>query len=519
MTDLAPDTKRASLQNNYRNEFILVFLWSFVIAILVSSFINISPLISVSFIALSGAIFVAEKVHKKFVTKEIIFIVLTLLSFGLGSLRYAIKDFHELQKPTDAGYVVDEPEHRDTDTRFIFQSNNGERVLVSTDMYSHVEYGDTVSVKGKLERPGVIVENDGRSFDYAAYLSKDDIYYTMSFAKVSQFDEKASSALGQASGKSRPILFRLTGILIQIKNSLVSKMKQILPEPESSLLAGLIVSGKQALPSAVLDEFKRAGVVHIVVLSGYNITIVAEFFLALLGFLSLRRRAVVSSIAIILFVLMTGATATVVRAGIMALIVLLGKVIHRQHSVSRTLLLAGALMLLENPKLLVFDPSFELTFLAMLALVYVEPVVSSKLSFITEKYGLKTLLATTIATQATVLPFLLYSVGNVSIVSLLSNVLILVFVPFTMLIGFIAVLIAFVSSSLALPLTFITHLLLAWILGVASVLGNLSFASIKISHFPMWLTLMLYAGLGFILWRLRQPVQERNSPHKLPSSS
>jgi competence protein ComEC len=248
-------------------------------------------------------------------------------------------------------------------------------------------------------------------------------------------------------------------------------------------------------------------VVHIVVLSGYNITVVAEFFLALLAFLPLRRRAIVSGIAIFLFVIMTGATATVVRAGIMAPVVLLGKVIHRTYSAPRTLLSAGVLMLVENPKLLVFDPSFQLTFLAMLALIYMEPVVSSKMSFISEKFGLKTLLATTIATQVTVLPFLLYSVGNVSVVSLLSNILILVFVPFTMLVGFIATLLAFLSPILALPFTFVSHILLAWILGVAHVLGSLTFASIKISHFTWWLTLVSYALLIFIVWRSRSSLR------------
>ncbi len=493
MTDLVKDTKPASRLSSY----ILTFLWSFIFGILVSSFINVSPLISVSSIFLSVIIFVAEKIHKKVVSKEVIFVVLVLLSFGLGSLCYAVKDFHELKIPTDTGIVADEPEHRDTDTRFIFQADNGEKVLVSTDMYSHVEYGDRVRVKGKLERPGIILEDDGRSFDYAKFLSKSDIYYTMSFTKV----EIISSGNGN----------KVLALLLHIKNSFVGKMKQILPEPESSLLAGLIVAGKQALPSAVLDEFKRAGVVHIVVLSGYNITVVAEFFLALLAFLPLRKRAIISAVAIILFVIMTGATATVVRAGIMALVVLLGKVMHRTYSAPRTLLFAGALMLVENPKLLVFDPSFELTFLAMIALIYVEPVVSVRLSFITEKYGLKTLLATTLATQITVLPFLLYSVGNVSVVSLLSNILILVFVPFTMLVGFVATLLAFIHPYIALPFTFASHILLAWILGVAHFLGNLSFSIIKISHVSLWLTLVLYAGLITIVWRLR------NSSRKLTS--
>ncbi|MDB5194216.1 MAG: hypothetical protein JWN50_230, partial [Parcubacteria group bacterium] len=415
MMEIERDIRPASRSSRY----ILTFLWSFAFGVLLSSFVPVSPVISLSFIFLAGAIYLAEKVYRKEVPTEIIFIIIALTAFGLGAFRYAIKDFHDLQSPSEIGMVASEPEHRDTDTRFVFEGENGEKVLVSTDMYSHVQYGDEVKVSGKLERPGVIVDEEtGRSFDYGAYLSKDDIYYTMSFAKVGILAGPTSADSRSAPGKSRPMSVRLVSILLRIKNAFVGKMKQILPEPESSLLAGLIVAGKQALPSAILDDFKKAGVVHIVVLSGYNITVVAEFFLAMLAFLPLRRRAIVSALAIALFVLMTGATATVVRAGIMAMIVLLGKVIHRKYSAPRTLLLAAVLMLMENPKLLVFDPSFQLTFLAMLALIYVEPIVSARLT----KLAFVSLLSTTIATQLTVLPYLLYSVGSVSIVSLLSNI-------------------------------------------------------------------------------------------------
>jgi competence protein ComEC len=484
-----------------KHNYFLVFLWGFVVGILVSSFVFISPVFAVLSIALSGAILIAEKIHKNKVSREIIFIVLAISSFGLGSLRYAIKDFHEFKVPSEIGIVLSEPERRDTDTRFVFLADNGEKVLVSTDMYSGVEYGDRIKIAGKLKQPGIIIQDDGREFDYGAYLAKDDIYYTMSFAKVEEIGETVLPALGQASGKSRSVMFRQ--FLFGIKNSFVGKMKQILTEPESSLLAGLIVAGKQALPGSILEEFKRAGIVHIVVLSGYNITVIAEFFLIILAFLPLKRRVLASGSAILLFVIMTGATATVVRAGIMAIVVLLGKVTHRTYSAPRTLLLAGVVMLIENPKLLVFDPSFQLTFLAMLALIYVEPIMSARLSFITQKLGLRTLLATTIATQVTVLPFLIYSVGSVSVVSLASNILILVFVPFTMLVGFIATMLAFVSSYIAMPFTFVVHILLVWILRVAHVLGSLSFASIKISHVSLWLTLILYAGMMFTLWRLQ----------------
>ncbi|MBX4198887.1 ComEC/Rec2 family competence protein [Candidatus Parcubacteria bacterium] len=423
-----------------------------------------------------------------------------LCALALGALRFDVKDFHELLPMESTGMVASEPEHRDMDTRFVFESDNGERALVSTDLLSGVQYGDRVEVSANFKVPGVIVDETGRSFDYGAYLSKDDIYYTANFAKVAQIAESPSSAHGQASVDSRPTGSRLISGLLKVKNSFVEKMRQILPEPESSLLAGLIVAGKQALPKSILDEFRRAGVVHIVVLSGYNLTVISEFLLVLLAFLGKRRSALVSAVAIVAFTLMTGATATVVRAAIMILLVLLGRIIARPGSSPRILLFTGVVMLLENPKELVFDPSFQLTFLAMLALIYTVPIFERFLTKIPEKFGLRTLLATTLGVQVVVLPYILYNMGNFSTVFLLSNLLILFVVPFTMLIGFAATILAYVSGIIAWPLAFISHLLLSWILFVAGFLGNLKWASIQIQSFPLWLTLLIYVVLGTLIF-------------------
>jgi len=488
----------------HRHINIFVFIWSFIFGILVSSFVFISPLFSLLLIVVSIAIFISYLLYLGKVEKEIVILVLLILAFSLGAFRYAIKDFHILETPMSTGVVVSEPEVKEKNMRFVFKSDNHKKILVSTNLYSDIRYGDKIKIDGKLETPGIIAESDspqnagqaGRSFDYGAYLSKDDIYYTMNFAQV--------NIISRDNGN------KIKSGLLKFKESFVDKMKVILVEPESSLLAGLLVSGKQALPTSIIDEFKRAGVVHIVVLSGYNIMIVAEFFKDILGFLSLRLASSISIFSIILFVLMTGATATVVRAAIMALIAVSGKMFGRSYSVHRALLVAGFLMLLENPKILIFDPSFQLSMLATIAMIYAVPIVDRYLSHgaLAKWDKFREILSATISTQIFVLPFLLYSMGNVSIVSLFSNILILAFVPYTMLIGFIATTLVYMSSVLALPFTYISHLLLSWILSVAHILGNLSWASISVSSFPAWFMFVLYT---FYIWFLMFLHKKENS--------
>src|SRR3990167_1893348 len=309
---------------------IFIFIFGFLSGVLVSSFVYINIYISILVASLGAFILISEKVFRSRIVKEVLFLSLLLLAFGLGAARFTIKDFHKPLTPDFIGVVTSEPEQKENSTRFVFRADNGEKVLVSTDLYSAVQYGDKVEISGKLQEPGIIDDSLGRPFDYAKYLSKDDIYLTMSFAKV----EVLSNGHGN---------FIKNGLL-ELKSSLIDKMREILAEPESGLLAGLIVAGKGAMPKEILEEFRRAGVIHIVVLSGYNLTIIADFLRTIFG------SAKLSILGILFFVIMTGAPATVVRAAIMVLAVVLAKILHRNFSAPRAFLAAVFLMFVNNPK-------------------------------------------------------------------------------------------------------------------------------------------------------------------------
>ena len=471
---------------------ILISIFSFAFGIFVSSFIFIAPVAGALFILTALAILAGEKILNGRIEKEILLVALVLLSLSLGTLRYAIKDFHDPPAggPANEGIVASEPEQRDNATRFLFKSDNGERALVSTDIYSPVQYGDRVRVEGEFETPEKFDSPSGE-FDYPTYLAKDDIYFIANFARV----EIVSSGHGN----------KLKSALLKVKHSLIGRIKETFSEPYASLLSGLIVSGRDAMPKDILEEFRRAGIIHIVVLSGYNIALIANFMKIVF------RNNWLSIAGVLAFVVMTGAQATVVRAAIMVLAVIGAKMLRRKYSAPRALTFAGFAMLLENPKILVFDPSFQLSFLATLALIYVVPVVERYLKFVTEKWELRSTLATTVATQLTVLPLLIYSVGDFSLVSLPANMLVLLIIPYTMFLGFAAALLSYVSAFLALPLAYLAHLLLAWILFVADFLGNIPFASVAVPHVSAWIIALAYSVIVILVWRFR------NSPRKSAS--
>lgn len=433
-----------------------------------------------------------------FVSKKItvLYISIFLLAVFFGGLRLDSVEYHEPtydqylnQEITVEGIVIDEPDERETHQRLIIETDE-EKILVTTDLFPRFTYGDKVSIVGIIKKPENFETDTGRIFDYISYLSKDNVYYQISFARVSLLNK----------GYGNPIKRFLFGS----KDLFLGSVSRIIPDPQSSLLGGLVVGAKQSLGSDLQDKFRRTGIIHIVVLSGYNVTIVAEFIMRIFSFLPFLYGTGLGVISVVLFALMTGASATIVRASIMAIFVVLARATSRTHEITRALLLAALIMLIHNPKILLHDPSFQLSFLATIGLIHVSPHIERYFSFIPEKFQLRGFATATVSTQIFVLPLLLYMTGELSLVALPVNLLILVFVPITMLFGFIAGVIGIISSVAALPFAFISYGLLTYELTVVEWFSVIPFASINIPSISILGVLIIYLVYGVVLFRYSQ---------------
>ena len=192
-------------------------------------------------------------------------------------------------------------------------------------------------------------ENFGtNNFDWPAYLAKDAIYYEMFYPRT----EFVSAGNG----------FWLKEKLFSLKEKFLSAIAKVVPEPHSAFLGGITIGAREGLPESLQEKFRTTGVAHIVALSGYNITIVAETIMLFLSFLPQYLAIGGGVTGVILFAIMTGASATVLRASIMALLALTARATGRIYTVSWALFLAGFFMVLQNPKILRFDTPFQLSF-------------------------------------------------------------------------------------------------------------------------------------------------------------
>jgi len=368
------------------------------------------------------------------------------------------------QKAQVVGVVSEEPDERSDKTYLtlsqliINEKTIHSKLLILTFRFPEYEYGQKISFEAKIAEP-----KEYPDFSYKNYLSRfgvDAIVY----------QPKITLIAGNFGNTIK------LGIL-RLKKQFVDRVAQVLPEPQNSFLAGLLLGAKRSIPQELMDKFNATGTSHVVAISGYNITIIAWGLDQLLKRFRKRISFGLSLFAIVIFVIMTGASASVIRAGVMGALVLISLNIGRVYAITNALAFTAMVMLAINPQILAFDVGFQLSFMALLGLVYFIPLIEPY--FLWFYSGLRPYLLATIAAQIFTLPILLYSFGRLSLVAVIVNVLILIMVPATMLAGFITGIAGLIWLKLAVPFAWISWVLLTYIIKVVEIFAAIPFAAIS----------------------------------------
>ncbi len=383
-----------------------------------------------------------------------------------------------------AGKIITSPDYGDSTLRVVILLEDGEtRVMVTLPVYTDVSYGDIVSVAGILQRPSDFLTDLGKEFSYEKYLLARHIRYQLVWASVEEH--------------KRAEIFSVIGFLFGVKDNFISALSKMLPEPHSALAGGILLGVKDALGRDFEVDLRRTGIIHIVVLSGYNVTVVAVFIMFIMSFLPRKWALFFSGFGIVLFALLVGDGPTVVRSSIMALLALVALAFGRIYNVSLALLWAGVIMIIHSPMILVYDIGFQLSFIATLGLIYLVPLMDRFLFFLPSIFQVRELTATTLAAQVSVLPWLLYKVGELSLVSVMVNFLILPIVPLAMLLSFLAGVFFFIFYPLAFLLSLLAYGTLHYMVLVVLFFASVPFATLTFINTPLWLVFLFYGGLVY----------------------
>ncbi|MCD6290622.1 MAG: DNA internalization-related competence protein ComEC/Rec2 [Anaerolineae bacterium] len=441
------------------------------------------------------------------------------------NLAYYNGDAHTRAWVTVEGMVVDDPDVRDRYTGLRVRADritiNGVRrqvtglVLVRAGRFSEYAYGDRVRATGLLEAPPRFED-----FDYRAYLARQGIRSIMPRPRVRRL----------ARGGGSPFWH----VLYEIRHHAQRNIARLLPEPEASLLTGILLGVEAGIPRDLYNAFNATATSHIIVISGFNITIIAGLLMASLHRLLGHRLAtplVLGGIAT--YVLLVGADAAVTRAGIMGALGVIALQLGRQSTAIISLAASALFMTALNP-LTLWDIGFQLSSMATLGLILFVPPLQAT----AERWTIRLLgdawthrivpflndgIIVTLAAQITTAPLVVYYFRRLSLISLLTNLLILPIQPYIMTWGGAAVLLAFVPGLrlIAQAIAYIPWLCLAYTVWVVETTARMPLASLNIGRFhPMFLG-SYYIGLGVLMVAMHRGVEwrlwARRLTHHLPS--
>ena len=350
-------------------------------------------------------------------------------------------------------------------------------VLVNADRFGEWAYGDRVEAIGALETPPVF-----ETFSYRDYLARQGIYSVMPTASVTRVAVDQANPILQAI-----FAFRQRGL---------ETILRLYPDPEASLLSGILLGIESGIPTRVEEAFNATGTTHIIAISGFNITIVASVFVSGLGrWLGARRGAWAAALAIAVYTIFVGAGASVVRAAVMAGLALLARRIGRRDDALISLGAASALMTLVNPAAL-WDVGFQLSFAATLGLVlYADPLkawfVARVLSRLpkpqAEKLGgiVGEFVLFTLAAQLTTLPLSAYYFHRIPLVALIANPVILPAQPAVMILGGVSAMAGSIWLPLGRPLAWLTWPFVAFTVRAVEFFADWPLAGIELGRLAL----------------------------------
>ena len=456
------------------------------------------------------------------------------LLLGAGRYLLAVPHFDQddLATYNDQGWitlqgvVIGEPDVRGTRADLRLRVENllsdnashavGGLALVRVPRYFDYRYGDRLEVSGLLETPP-----EFEDFSYRDYLARQGVYSLMRRAQVTLLARDEGSPFWRA--------------IYAFKARAQRTIAEILHEPQASLLTGILLGVETGIPRDLMADFSTTGTTHIIVISGFNFVIIAGLLSALGTRLFGRARSFYFALAgIVLYTLFVGPSGAVVRAAVMGGLYAWGVHLGRQTDAFNSTLAAALLMTIWNPNLL-WDLGFQLSFFATLGLVWFtdplqhrfEGLLARLLPQAWERPAsafLNESLVVTTAAQITTLPIILYNFGQLSLVTLVTNLLILPVQPAVMLCGGVATIGGLIWSPLGHALGWVAWLFLTYTIKMVKLTAIVPYASVSLGRVSAGSVWACYGLLLVGVWIMNQDEEKRKAwwnklTHRLPTKA
>ncbi len=297
------------------------------------------------------------------------------------------------------------------------------KLLVYTSLYPEYSYTNVLEISCKVYKPEIIVDEKGKIFHYDKYLAKDRIFGSCFRPRIKIISQDNS----------------IKNYFLQSKQKLLSNLNNNLVEPASSLSKAIVFASRREISTNLRDIFARVGLSHVIAISGMHIAIIVFLLQAIFIFLGLSRKFIFYLLLFLLFayLVLLNFPSSALRASSMVVLFLLGSFLKRKAVSLFTLIFLADLFIFFNPYLLLYDIGFQLSFLAVLGLLLYIKFFNTILIFVPKIFHIREVVSVTLSAQVFTWPLIVYHFNILSLVSPLSNIIILPILPLVIVLSFL----------------------------------------------------------------------------------
>lgn len=490
--------------------FIIVIAW--IIGIILGLYLQISIASFVLFISLILLIFIIfEKKILKFIKskkikayysvlnvhiKILIFLVILIVAFAQikyyeGIFENKYKNINEDDEISIIGTIVSDPQEKEYKTKYILKidtinSNkkykNTKVILYTKKGKETLKYGDKIELVGNFKLAQERRNPGG--FDYRFYLKTKKIYGIVTTKNTKRLKENNVNIISMIANKTANV----------IKN----QSKKLLENKKACLLIGLLIGDTDEIDEETKEDFRNSNLTHMLAVSGLHVSYVLLAVNYIITKVKIHKKLskIIVMLLILFFILVTGATPSVLRAGTMTIYLILGGIFYRRISVFSSLNLSLLVIIIMNPYCL-FDVGLQLSYAGTIGIVYLYPIIKEKI------YNKANSILITISANIVIIPIIMYNFNTILLTFFISNLLAGPIIGIIIILGFSIIIISLIFFPIANIFSKILNLLIILFLNTVKACANLPFSKIFIITPTLKFIFLYYCLLVFIIIKER----------------
>ncbi|MCK5061996.1 ComEC family competence protein [Candidatus Parcubacteria bacterium] len=390
------------------------------------------------------------------------------------------------------GIIISEPDLRETNTKLKVESKKvllkredlavKGKVLVTTNLYPKYQYGDLIKFTCELKEPEMF-----NGFAYDKYLARHDIFSVCYYPRIIKLDQGQGNIIYSS--------------IYKLKNKLRANFSRGLNEPGAGVVRAIVLGDKQGISAELKQVFSKAGISHIVAISGMHISIISAMVMLVLLQLGLTRKLAfyLATVFLIFYVILIGLPPSALRAAFMGFLVLLALQSGRLNSITNSIVLAATILLVFNPRLFWDDIGWQLSFLAVMGIVYGFPILEAGRKKILPKLNSKIvksalgIISVSLVAQLATWPIIANNFGTISLIAPLTNLLILWCLPIVIGLATLGILLTAIFPVFSRLIFMPLELMINYIVFVSEKLSLLPFS---------WFEADINAGISIVYYFL-----------------